>query len=130
MDCFSQEVLKTHSEGKKKKQISTCSPTPKLKIFSMPLIRTQDSGKKTSDTYLVSTGKKAKMQCGPVPYYSIQLVNAYTGKSVYQPFVHEVKFPMEPCKLEPENILTDEVLIEYAVNTIKDWVNFFVNMVK
>ena len=140
MEFVSPCALSPNADGKRKifraknqsysQQIEVRSVSPVRNIKSLPANGVRTCSKKESDTDLVSIGKKIKMRNGAVNLYNIETINSYTGKSVYQQFFHGVKIPVScPVKMEPENLLTDDDLIEFTVNSIKSWVSTFVKQV-
>ena len=107
--------------------IKCCSPTPKRLIKSMPLPSIQKITKKESDTYVISVGKKTKTDKGSISHYVIPMINSYTGKSVYHKFLFDFKIPKPgSVKLESESVLTDNNLIEFTVNSIRNWIESFI----
>ena len=112
-------------------QVKACSPTPNRIVKTLPAVAISfKSKKKDSDSFLISVGKKRKTNKGEQAFYYIQMINSYTGKSFYSNFVHDFFIPEKNTLLEPENIATDEKLLEFTQNSIKNWVSGLVLKVK
>jgi hypothetical protein len=113
-------IYKIRSQSFYSQNLTIYSPTPTQQVSSAPSYKKK---KRPSESCLVSVGKKVKTESKEIPCYYIEVINLYTGKSFYHNFVHNLKLPKSSNpKLEPENTLTDEQLIEFSVNTIKSWI--------
>jgi hypothetical protein len=90
---------------------------------SMICARGRNSG------FVVSANKKSKVGKGEEAHLFLHLEDR-KGKTVYFNFFPDIKLPEEAFeRLEAENFLTDEKLIEFSANSIKSWVTSFLNSI-
>jgi hypothetical protein len=77
-----------------------------------------------SHSFIVSQNKKSKTTAGEEPHFFIHLEDE--GKTIFFRYYTEIKLPTESFQsLEPENLLTEEKLLEFSSNSIKSWVKSF-----
>ena len=91
--------------------------------------RTKISARERKAGFVVSANKKSKVAKGEETHLFLHLEDR-GGRTVYFNFFPDVKLPEEAFeRLEAENFLTDEKLVEFSANSIKSWVTSFLNSI-